>query len=178
MVKPMRLPRFHGREEAQKAYDDEFKAFATQAGNRATPLRICLLRFGGRRVNHAMSDFVSDILVCTMMPSLATPCDLEEQAKMTHEIETLAVALACFHAEQGRWPGELKELCPSLLKAIPPDRFSVKPLVYRPGEKGYLLYSVGKNLRDDGGQRRRTVGGKVVKERADDIAAEVPAKPS
>ena len=173
MVKPLRLPRFQGRGEAKKAYDDEFKAFATQAGSRATPVRLYLLRFGGRLMKHAMSDLVSDILVCTMMPSLATACDLEEQAKMTHEIETLAVALACFHGEHGRWPAELKELCPSLLKAIPADRFSVKPLIYRPGEKGYLLYSVGRNLRDDGAQREPRASGKSPDEKKDDIVAEV-----
>jgi hypothetical protein len=178
LVKPLRLPRFQGRTEAQKAFDDEFKAFAVQTSNRMPPLRIGLLKFGGRLMRQAMTDVMSDWLVCNMMPSVAGACNLEDEAKMAYEIETLAVALACFHAEHSRWPAELKELCPSLLKQIPADRFSVNPLIYRPGEKGYLLYSVGRNLRDDGGQRERIVGGKVVNEGADDIAAEVPAKPS
>jgi len=178
MVKPLHMPRFHGRAEAQKAFDDEFKAFATRAGDRVESWRVALLKFGGRLMRQAMTDVMSDYMVCMGMPSLASACDLEEQAKMAYEIETLAVALACFHAEQGRWPAELKELCPSLLKEIPADRFSVKPLIYRPSEKGYLLYSVGRNLRDDGGQCRWAVGGKVVNAGADDIAAEVPAKPS
>jgi len=173
LVKPLRLPRFQGRTEAQKAFDDEFKAFAVQTSNRMPPLRIGLLKFGGRLMRQAMTDVMSDWLVCNMMPSVAGACNLEDEAKMGYEIETLAVALACFHAEHGRWPGQLKELCPSLLKQIPADRFSEKPLIYRPGEKGYLLYSVGRKLRDDGGQRERIVGGKVVNEGADDIAAEV-----
>ena len=35
---------------------------------------------------------------------------------------------------------------------MPDDLFSGKPLVYRPDDKGYLLYSVGVNGQDDGGR--------------------------
>ena len=176
MVKPLRLPRFQGRAEAQKAFDDEFKAFATRAGERATPLRVGLLRFGGRLTRQGMTDLVSDFVVAIMVPILTKACDIADQAKMASEIETLAIALACFHAEQGRWPAELKELCPSLLKEITADRFSTSPLIYRPGEKGYLLYSVGRNLRDDGGQCEPRGSGKPSDEKKDDIAAEVKSE--
>ena len=173
MARPMRLPRFQGRAEAQKAFEDELTAFATQRGSRATPLRVGMLKLGGRLTRQALTDVISDCLVSVMMPSLAVVCDLEDHAKMIFEIETLAVALACFHAEHGRWPAELKELCPSLLKEIPADRFSTSPLIYRPSEKGYLLYSVGRNLRDDGGQGEPRGSGKSSADRKDDIVAEV-----
>jgi hypothetical protein len=172
-VKPLHLPRFQGRAEAWKAFDDELRAFATQRGSRATPLRVGLLNLGGRLTRQALTDVISDCLVSVMMPSFGTVCDLEDHAKMTFEIETLAVALACYRAEHGRWPAELKELCPSLLKAIPADRFSTSPLAYRPNENGYLLYSVGRNLRDDGGQCEPRGSGKSSADRKDDIAAEV-----
>ncbi len=35
---------------------------------------------------------------------------------------------------------------------MPQDLFSGGPLIYRPSDKGYLLYSIGVNGRDDGGQ--------------------------
>ncbi len=166
MVKPTRLPRFQGLKEAQEAFNDERMEFSIKRGRLATPLRMGLLKFGGALMRGTLTEVTSDFLVCGMLSSLTRACDLEDKVKMIFEIEILAVALACFHAEHGRWPGELKELCPSLLKAIPADRFSVKPLVYRPTEKGYLLYSVGMNLTDDGGKE-------------DDIVAEVkPASES
>jgi hypothetical protein len=176
MAKPMRLPRFQGRAEAQKAFDDELQAFATQRGRRATPLRVGLLKLGGRLTRQGMTDVISACLVCIVVPSLASACDNEDLTKMTFEIETLAVALACFHAEHGRWPGELKELCPSLLKEIPADRFSASPLVYRPSEKGYLLYSVGKNLRDDGGQCDPRGSAKSAGSKDDIVAGVKPAE--
>ena len=40
---------------------------------------------------------------------------------------------------------------PKYLDKIPLDMFSGKPLLYRPTEKGYLLYSVGVNGRDEEG---------------------------
>jgi hypothetical protein len=173
MAKPMRLSRSQGRTEGLKAFEDEIKAFAAKRGGRATPLRVGLLKLGGRLTRQALTDVISDCLVSIMIPSFAGAYDYEDQAGMTFEIETLAVALACYRAEQGRWPAELKELCPSPLKEIPPDRFSTIPLIYRPAEKGYLLYSVGRNLRDDGGHCEPRGSGKSSAERADDIAAEV-----
>ena len=35
---------------------------------------------------------------------------------------------------------------------MPDDLFSGRALVYRPTEKGYLLYSVGANGKDEGGR--------------------------
>jgi hypothetical protein len=174
IVKPMRLPRFHGREEAQKASDEEFKKFETGLkGGPMAGLRLFLLKAAGRPFRKALTTAYTNILIAIMIPALGQACNLEDQAKMTQEIETLAAALTCYHAENGRWPAELKELCPSLLKTIPTDRFSVKPLVYRPSKDGYLLYSVGKNLRDDGGQREPRSDKISSAARKDDIAAEV-----
>jgi len=174
IVKPMRLPRFHGLEEAQKAGEEEFKKFETGLkGGPLSGLRLFLLKAGGRPFRKALTTAYTNILIAIIIPALGQACNLEDDARMMHEIETLAAALACYHAENGRWPAELKELCPSLLKTIPTDRFSVKPLIYKPGEKGYLLYSVGKNLRDDGGQREPRNSNTSSAARKDDIVAEV-----
>lgn len=62
---------------------------------------------------------------------------------------------------------KLDELAPRYVKAIPLDIFTDKPLTYVPREDGYLLYSVGRNLRDDGGRSGT--------KQADDIAARIPA---
>jgi hypothetical protein len=132
-----------------------------------------LLAYGGRLFRSEFTGAITNVLMGVLTPTFDQACNLEDEARMMHEIETLAVALACYHAENGRWPAELKELCPSPLKTIPTDRFSVKPLVYRPSKDGYLLYSVGKNLRDDGGQREPRSDKISSAARKDDIAAEV-----
>ena len=72
---------------------------------------------------------------------------------MAHEIEKLAIALACYKSENDRFPATLGELSPEFLATIPEDVFSGAPLIYRVDDGGYVLYSVGINQRDDGDAR-------------------------
>jgi hypothetical protein len=132
------------------------------------PMWLC--NHGGRLLRPSRTDWVTVGLM--QLSDHANPYyfDHEDQANMSRDIETLAVALACYHDETDRWPASLKELSPSLLKAIPIDRFNGKPLIYKPRQDGYLLYSVGKNRDDDNGVPASN------KSRFDDIIAEV--KPS
>jgi len=76
-------------------------------------------------------------------------------------------ALRLFRSEHGRWPASLNELVPGLLSKVPPDPFSDRPLVYRRTDVGYLLYSVGGNGVDDGGQRATIFG--AVQEQTGDL---------
>jgi hypothetical protein len=75
----------------------------------------------------------------------------------THLLE-VELALRFYQSEQGRVPIRLDELVPSYLSKVPPDPFSGRPLSYRPQGTNWLLYSVGPDGVDDGGQR---VGGWV-----------------
>ena len=59
--------------------------------------------------------------------------------------------MAAYRAETGEYPKTLAELSPAYLPEIPQDIFSSKPLIYRPTDSGYVLYSVGENMTDDGG---------------------------
>ncbi len=84
---------------------------------------------------------------------------------MSRKVEKLAFALAAHRADKGGYPRALAELAPAYLKEIPNDLFVEKPLKYKLAGKGYLLYSVGRNLKDDGGQSDR-------EKDQDDIAAQ------
>lgn len=54
---------------------------------------------------------------------------------------------------EGSPPESLASLVPKYLAAVPNDPYRDGPLVYRRTAEGYLLYSVGGNGTDDGGQR-------------------------
>jgi len=63
-----------------------------------------------------------------------------------------AIALKRFQLRRGKLPETLAELVPEFLKTVPIDPNDGNPLHYRPGANGmYLLYSVGGNGVDDGG---------------------------
>jgi hypothetical protein len=62
-----------------------------------------------------------------------------------------AVALEQFRAAHDQYPASLSDLTPNYLNAIPTDPFDGQPLRYRQQGKGYVLYSIGPDLKDDGG---------------------------
>jgi hypothetical protein len=62
------------------------------------------------------------------------------------------LAIRRYRTAQGNWPDSLESLVPEQLPRVPLDPFSDKPLVYRRADDDFLLYSVGFNRFDDGGQ--------------------------
>jgi hypothetical protein len=69
-------------------------------------------------------------------------------------ILTARVGLACriFKSRTGAYPDSLEALVPELLKGVPVDPFTGKPLVYRREGEGFIVYSLGSNQKDDGGR--------------------------
>jgi hypothetical protein len=64
----------------------------------------------------------------------------------------LGVACKIYRNAHGNFPEELAELVPDILKAIPFDPFTGKPYVHRRQDGGFIIYSLGSNLRDDEGR--------------------------
>ena len=62
------------------------------------------------------------------------------------------LALRAYQLTHGQLPGDLNALVPEFLEAVPLDDFDGKPLRYSARKK--IVYSVGKNLKDDGGDDR------------------------
>lgn len=60
-----------------------------------------------------------------------------------------ALAIRRYRLIQGRLPDTLNEL--GLDTRLLQDPFTGEPLIYKPGGRNYLLYSVGPDLKDDGG---------------------------
>jgi hypothetical protein len=80
----------------------------------------------------------------------ATPMNLHRLATLRLLQTDLAVRL--FRQDEGRWPDSLDELVPGYLPGIPIDSYSGEPLRYQTQGDNFLLYSVGKDGVDNGGQ--------------------------
>ena len=87
---------------------------------------------------------------------------IEDRGRAFRRIAVVSLALAGWRAEKGSYPDRLDVLSPGWLKAVPQDPFTDKPLIYRRQGEGYVLYSVGANMIDEGGVSGLGVG-------ADDI---------
>jgi hypothetical protein len=74
-----------------------------------------------------------------------------------------AVALEQFRAaHDNRYPASLSELIPNNLDAVLTDPFDGQPLRYRKQSAGYVLYSIGADLKDNGGKPMNGKGGDIV----------------
>ncbi len=63
-----------------------------------------------------------------------------------------ALAIERFRlAHQNQLPDSLAALVPAYLKTVPTDPFDGQPLRYQGREKGYVVYSIGTDLKDNGG---------------------------
>ena len=63
-----------------------------------------------------------------------------------------AVAVQRFRLKHGRLPNKLADLVPDYLKTVPADPYTGKPVVYRKLKKGFIVYAVGPNGKDDAGR--------------------------
>ena len=95
---------------------------------------------------------VGDYMICLLVPAFHKTQQAADRIEQWHANLHIAFALACYQREQGRYPAKLDELAPKYLAKVPGDLFSGKALIYRPTEKGYLLYSVGVNGKDEEGR--------------------------
>jgi hypothetical protein len=129
--------------------DEELKALRKGAGQ---PARFVQLLQGklppGTTADKALADALSGLV----MTGVRKMQELHDRAEQMQRNLDVAFALAAYHRDQGRYPAKLDDLAPKYLAAVPDDFFSGRALVYRPSEKGYLLYSVGVNGKDEDGR--------------------------
>jgi hypothetical protein len=69
------------------------------------------------------------------------------------QTRSVAVLLAVerYRREKGAWPAKLSELAPKFISAVPLDPYDGKPLRYRRLPDGVVVYALGPDGRDNGG---------------------------
>src|SRR5262245_27779697 len=137
------------REKKLGQIEDELKGLKKKlmdSGDLAEVLR------GAKQTGKARGKVLGDLLISLLVPAVRKVQQLADRAEQVQRNLHLAFALASYHRDHGRYPKELAALAPKYLAQVPQDIFSGKALIYRPSEKGYLLYSVGVNGRDDQGR--------------------------
>src|SRR5205085_10642424 len=78
---------------------------------------------------------------------------LDNVAEDEGYFRSAAAALAAeqFRQARGRWPTTLDELVPEYLAAVPRDPCDLRPLRLARRPDGIVIYGVGRNGTDDGG---------------------------
>ncbi|UCG34379.1 MAG: hypothetical protein JSU68_07015 [Phycisphaerales bacterium] len=91
-------------------------------------------------------------LVKHLTPSLSRSVILWARSVAGLRCAQAGLAAERFRLATGRWPESLEELVPEYLDAVPLDPFDEKPLRYRVEADRVVIYSIGEDEVDDGGQ--------------------------
>ena len=106
-----------------------------------------------------------------LLPSLSRAVQFHFRALTSRRLAATGLAIRLYEIDHGHRPHTLNELVPDYLPAIPLDPFSPDgaPIGYRPDADPPVLYSVGDDGVDDGGEFALTDSGTVDRESKDRV---------
>lgn len=155
LAKIAALPTRRQRQDATLRYEDEIERLAAQKANPYQWFSIATLDHASRRTALARY-FAGSWIAAMVMPAITATIDRETESRMEAVLVDVVFALAQYHAVRGAYPEDLAGLTPTLLARVPTDEFDGGNVKYtRTEDGGFLLYSVGRNGKDDVGRTDR-----------------------
>jgi hypothetical protein len=92
------------------------------------------------------------VITAFITPSTDKAVVVATEADAERLLARSAVALIAFKAKTGGYPDKLDALVPEYLPRVPLDPFSGRSLRLKRDGDGVLIYSVGRDLKDDSGR--------------------------
>lgn len=92
------------------------------------------------------------ILLYAMMPPLSRITTLEVRTIGRLRTARTALAIERYRLAADKLPDALEDLVPDYLDSVPRDPFDGNELRYKKLEHGFIVYSIGEDLIDDGGK--------------------------
>jgi hypothetical protein len=121
------------------------------------------------------SEKMAHVLLALFTPALNAVYNAENRTQTRQTLLRVAIALHEYRAEHGKFPAALEDLKGKQLETVPVDGFTNSAFVYKPTDKGYLLYSLGQNGRDDEGRNKDQAQVPGHADKTDDWSIRVPA---
>ena len=135
------------------------------------------IRKGGRWGLFIHGNAVGKILAAAIYPAIKST--VEQRCRMECDRSGLRLLIACqrYERRNGRLPAKLDDLVPEFIEAVPKDPFDGQPLRYSAERR--IIWSVGKNLKDDGGSKMDSNGGGETDNRRKmlDYVIDIPPRP-
>jgi hypothetical protein len=91
------------------------------------------------------------LLTALLIPHLGKCLAAAAEGDSARQLARLALATTAYRSKSRAYPEKLDDLVPEYLERIPLDPFDGQPLRMKRGERGLVLYSVGRDQKDDGG---------------------------
>ncbi len=109
------------------------------------------------------------LLSKVLVPALARACEAQARHETMLDLAQLGLLIEQYKAKNGLFPGTLDDIGPELGGSLPVDPYTGGRYHYRPSADTFLLYSVGRNLRDDGGRHDLGDGDIVWRGKEEDV---------
>jgi hypothetical protein len=129
------------------------KDFREQFQNVSKPANLALSVFA---TPEQRAEQMKTVLLGLLAPALEQAHKAGTRGEAKAGLSQLGVALSAYQKQNGEFPDSLDALVPRYLPEIPKDPYTGNPFVYRVDSDGALLYSLGSNLKDDGGKPLET----------------------
>ncbi|MEJ2705788.1 MAG: hypothetical protein P8Z79_25400, partial [Sedimentisphaerales bacterium] len=94
------------------------------------------------------------LLTRKLMWGLALDLKFEFWRLAHQRVTQTGLAIERYRLAKGGLPGSLKDLVPAYMRAVPLDPYDGRSLKYRKLKTGYVVYSIGYDMTDDGGAER------------------------
>ena len=110
--------------------------------------KVVLNLLGGKK---SRAEAISSVLLALLAPALEQIMEAETRREARANVTRIGIALAAWRADRKQLPETLTELVPGYLKEIPEDPFVGRSPIYKRLDDGFIVYSVGWDLKDDQG---------------------------
>jgi len=120
-------------------------------------------------IDNKLEKFFSDnIFLETLAPAVRRVVEISNRLPTEVGATFTVIATLRYKQDKGRYPQDLNQLLTAgYLKQLPMDSFADKPLVYKKTDDNLILYSVGHNFTDNGGESGRDEKGRIKNWRPD-----------
>lgn len=118
-----------------------------QARNEFDQIELELMALSSSKINS-----IRHVRTKLLLPAISAGLDAAARGNVRNDATATAIAIERFRRDRGQIPEDLKELVPDFMPQVPTDPFDGKPLRYVVKDDEYLIYSIGRDGVDDGGQ--------------------------
>ncbi len=91
------------------------------------------------------------ILTAMLIPALTRVAENSARLDAKNRLADLGVAATRYKLKHGKYPAQLTDMIPEFLPAVPTDPMTGKPMNMAATEDGLIIYSLGPDMKDDGG---------------------------
>jgi len=147
---PLHILFTHPNKQETREMVDRYYAFWNKMAHK-TPAQIRAEEIDTKK--ESLEIIKGNILLEFFAPALNRANEISWRARTNTQSLIAILSLLRHRLDKGAYPDDLNELLTAgYLKKVPIDLYSDKPLVYKKTDDSFILYSVGPNFKDDGGQ--------------------------